>query len=83
MWIFAKDATKLNSTILAKHIKNSMTTIHTYSKSANGSTHNALYHEYCCALHRARVHMGVFRKCNFILALRLTNLFLNFSTPCM
>jgi hypothetical protein len=30
------DATKLNSTILAKDIKNSMTTIHTYSKSANG-----------------------------------------------
>jgi hypothetical protein len=45
-----RDATKLNSPILAKDI-NSMTTIHTYSKSANGSGHNALYHKYYCALH--------------------------------
>jgi len=42
-----RDATYLNSPILAKDIKNSMTTIHTYSKSANGSSHNAMYHKFC------------------------------------
>jgi hypothetical protein len=67
MWIFAKRCNQIKSTILAKDIKNSMTTIHTYSKSANGSSHNALYHKHWCALHRARVHMGVLRKWNFIL----------------
>lgn len=50
-----RDATNLNSPILAKDIKNSMTTIHTYSKSANGSSHNALYHKYYHALHTQHV----------------------------
>jgi hypothetical protein len=67
MWILQRDATKLNSPILVKDIKNSMTSIHTYSKSTNGSSHNALYHKYYCALHTARVHMGVLKICNFIL----------------
>jgi len=47
---FQRDATNLNSSILAKDIKNSMTAIHTYLESANGSSHNAVYHKFYCAL---------------------------------